>query len=127
MSSKIKIYKLNDFIRKNEIGEINFDKSIQIIREVSTTAAFYPNHNILIDLRETTLSEAGMDVLMKVTMEFVQLMPSFKNKIANIVPNDAKRVSIAEKFEACMIIKKFQYRFFTNFEDAIEWLSEVVS
>jgi hypothetical protein len=125
MSSEIKIYNINDFIRKNEIGEIDFDKSIQIVKEVSFAAAFHPDHNILIDVRETTLSDYSMDVLIKVAMEVVKLMPSFKNKIANVVPNDANRVSIAERFEACMNINKFQYKFFTSFEDAIEWLSDV--
>jgi hypothetical protein len=125
MSSQIKIYNIKDFIRKNEIGEIDFDKSIQIVREVSYATAFHPDHNILIDGRETTLSDSGMGVLIRVAMEFVKLMPSFKNKIANVVPNDANRVSIAEKFEVFMNINKFQYKFFTSFEDAIEWLSDV--
>ena len=124
MSSGIKVYKINDFIRKTESGDIDFDKSVQIVRELSAAAAFYTDHNILIDLRETTLSFAGMDKVMKIAMEFVQLMSSFKNKIANVVPSDAERVLMAEKLEACMKIKKFPYRFFTDFEDAIEWLSE---
>ena len=124
MSSEIKIYKIKDFIRKTESGDVDFDKSIQIIRELSAVAALHTGHNILIDLRETTLSFAGMDKVMKIAMEFVQLMSSFKNKIANVVPSDAERVLMAEKLEACMKIKKFPYRFFTDFEDAIEWLSE---
>ena len=126
MSSGIKIYKIKDFIRKSESGEIDFEKSIQIIRELSMAAAFHANHNILIDLRKTTTSVAGMDDLMKIAMELVQLMPpSFKNKIANVIPNDEDRVFVAENFEACMKIKKFQYKFFTDFEQAIEWLSDV--
>ena len=49
------------------------------------------------------------------------------NKIANVIPGDEDRVSLAKKFEACMKIKKFQYKIFTDFEDAIEWLSDVKS
>ena len=65
---------------------------------------------------------------MEVVLEFVKCMPlSFKNKIANVVPSDADRVSLAKKFEACMNIKHFQYRFFTEFEHAIEWLSDVIT
>ena len=128
MSSGIKVYKIKDFIRKSESGEIDFDKSIQLIRELSTAAAFHINHNILIDLRKTTASVSGMDDVMKLAMELVQCMPpSFKNKIANVIPNDEDRVSLAKNFEACMKIKKFQYRFFTEFEHAIEWLSDVKS
>ena len=54
-----------------------------------------------------------MDVLVKVVMEFIKLMPSFKNKIANVVPNDANRVSIAKTFEVIMNTNEFQYKFFT--------------
>jgi len=127
MSSGIKIYKIKDFIRKNESGEIDFDKSIKIVRELSTAAAFHTNHNILVDLRKTTVPATGMDEVMKVVMEFVQYMPTFKNKIANVVPSDANRVSIAKQFEACMNIKNFQYKFFTEFEHAIEWLSDAIT
>jgi hypothetical protein len=52
-------------------------------------------------------------------------MPSFQNKIANIIPGDSDRVEMAQRFKACMTIKEFRYKFFTNFEDAVEWLSEV--
>jgi hypothetical protein len=127
MSSGIKIYKIKDFIRKSESGEIDLDKSIQLVRELSAAAAFHTDNNILIDLRKTTVSVAGMDEVMKITMEFVQCLPSFKNKIANVIPNDTDRSSLAKKFEACMNIKKIQYRFFTEFEQAIEWLSDVIS
>ena len=69
-----------------------------------------------------------MDDLMKIAMELVQLMPpSFKNKIANVIPDDEDRVSVAENFEACMKIKKFQYKFFTDYEQAIEWKNRAKS
>jgi len=109
----------------NESGDIDFDKSIQMVRELSATADLRTDHNILIDLRKTTASAAGMNEVMKIVMEFAQCMPSFKNKIANVVPNDANRVSLAKKFEACMNIKEFKYKFFTEFELAIEWISDV--
>ena len=48
----------------------------------------------------------------------------FQKKIANVVPNDADRISMAQKLEACIKIKNFQYRVFTDLEEAIEWLSE---
>ncbi len=126
MSTGIKIYKIKDFIRTTESGDIDVDRSIQIVRELAVAAAVHTDHNILMDLRETTLTvDTNMADVMEVAMEFGQLMSSFKNKIANVVPSDAERVSMAEKFEACMKIKKFQYRFFTDFEDAIEWLSDI--
>jgi hypothetical protein len=125
MQSEIKYYKINDFIRKNASGEIDFERSIQIVRELAAAASFRPDHNILVDLRETTLSFESMDNLLQIVMELAQLMPFFTHKIANMVPGDVDRVSIARNFEACMALKNYRYRFFTEFEDAMEWLSEI--
>ncbi len=41
MSLGIKIYKIRDFIRKTETGEIDFDRSIKIVRELAAAAAFH--------------------------------------------------------------------------------------
>jgi len=104
---------------------LDLDKSIQIVRELSLTASLHPRHNILVDLRKTTLSDGSMEILMKIVMEFVQCMPSFTKKIASLIPNDQRRISFAEMFESCMKVQNFQYSFFTNYEDAIEWLSDI--
>ena len=125
MPSMIKIYKIKDFIRMNESGEIDLDKSIKIVREVSAAATFHSDHNILIDVRETTLLFSGMDELMKIVMTFVQLMPPFKNKIASLIPDDENRVSFEKKLKVCFDIKNFEFMYFTSYEDAIEWLSDV--
>jgi hypothetical protein len=125
MPSGIKIYKVNDFIRKTEAGELDFDKSVQFIREIAAAATVHTDHNILVDLRRTTLQSAAMSEVIKLANEVARYMPSFNNKIANLVPDIADRVAIAKRFEACMQIKNYDYRFFTQFEDAIEWLSDV--
>jgi hypothetical protein len=40
-----------------------------------------------------------MDDLMKIAIELVQCMPpSFKNKIANVIPDDENRVSLEKMF-----------------------------
>ena len=123
MSSEMKIYNLNDFIRKNESGRLDLEKSIQIVRELSLTASLHPAQNILVDLRETVIAVQGMAEIMKIVMEFVQCMPSFKNKMAAVIPSNQDRVSFEKNFEACMQIKKLHYKCFTDSEIAIEWLS----
>ena len=116
--------------RGNKSGEIDLEKSLQIVKQISVASTFYPGLNILIDLRGTraltTDTESyPMTVIMKVTEHFVELMPNFEDRIACIIPNDQKRISVAERLEACMKIKNIDYKFFTNFEDSIDWLSEV--
>ena len=123
MLSGIKIYKVKDFIRKTETGNIDFERSIKIVRELALAAGLHANHNILVDMRETTVSDGNIEDVMKVALEFGTYISSFKNKIANIVPDDPKRMIVANRFKACMDIQGFEYELFTDYESAIEWLS----
>ena len=124
MLSGIKIYKVKNFIRKTETGKIDLERSKKIVRELATAAGAHTDHNILIDLRETTVSAARMEDIMKTALEFGTYISSFKNKIANIIPDDPKRMIIANRFKACMDIQGFEYEIFTDYESAIEWLSK---
>ena len=100
MPSGVKVYQINDFIRLNESGEIDLDKSMHIVRKLAAVTAFNTDHNILIDLRNTKVLFSSMEEIMKITLEFVQCMPpEFKNKIANVIPNDANRKSLAKKLK----------------------------
>ena len=55
MSLEIKTYKVKDFIRLNESGAIDFARSMEIIHNLAMAASFYSGHNILVDMRDTTL------------------------------------------------------------------------
>ncbi len=124
--SGIKIYKIKDFIRKDESGELSRDRVKEIILEIGTAAAFHPDHNILIDFRETTIShDVNMTDIMKSAKELFVFKDVLRNKIANIIPKDKDRVSIAEKAEAAIQLGGIHYKFFTDFEAAIEWLSDI--
>ncbi len=126
MSSEIKIYKVKDFIRLNEAGKIDFDRSMRIVRDLATAASFHTDCNILVDLRETeVVGEGNMGMVMQVALEMVRYGYAFKGKIANVVPDEEKRLLIAKQFEASLNIQGFDYKVFTSFEDAINWLSEV--
>ena len=125
MLSGTKIYKVKDFIRKTETGDIDLERSIKIVRELAAASGLRSNHNILIDLRETTVSPAAsIEDLMKVALEFGSYVSNFKNKIANIIPGDQERMEIASHFKSCMVFQGFEYEIFTDYESAIEWLSQ---
>jgi hypothetical protein len=126
MASEIKIYKIKDFVRLSESGEIDLDRSVKMAQKLAAVTTFNLDHNILIDLRKTTVALTSMEDVMKITLEFIQCMPPlFPNKIANVIPTDENRASLAKKFELCMNIKNINWKFFTDFEQAIEWLSDV--
>ena len=125
MLSGTKIYKVKDFIRKTETGDIDLERSKKIVRELAKVSGLRSDHNILIDLRETTVSPAAsIEDLMKVALEFGSYVSNFKNKIANIIPGDQERMEIASRFKSCMVFQGFEYEVFTDYESAIEWLSE---
>ena len=124
MLSRIKVYKVKDFIRQTKTGNIDFKRSKEIVKELAEVAGSYTNHNILIDLRETTVSVSNIVDILEVAREFESSVSSFKNKIANIVPDDHERMVIAHRFKACMDMQGFEYEIFTDYENAIEWLSE---
>jgi hypothetical protein len=126
MPTEIKIYKVNDFIRLNESGEIDLEKSMELVHRLAVTASYYAGHNILIDLRETTLvGESTIGTVMQVGFEVARYGSAFKGKIANVVPGDEKRLAIAKQFEASLQIHGIRYRVFTGFEDAVDWLSDI--
>lgn len=125
MVSGIKIYKITDFIRKTETGKIDLRRSKQIIADLVEVAGNHADHNLLIDLRETTVSITNLEDIITVALEFGSFSSAFKNKIANVIPDDKERLSIANHIKSCMDIQGFEYQFFTDYEDAIEWLSDI--
>ena len=68
---------------------------MKIIQELATAAAFHTNHNILIDLRDTTVDINSMNDILKITIEVARFKSVFKNKIASVIPDDEERLAIA--------------------------------
>lgn len=112
-------------IRENISGNIDLTRSKEIIRKLAAAALLCPDDNILIDLRKATVDQASVADAIEIAREFINQFGPFRNKIATIVPNDDEAVSMTSFLEACMTLKHYQYKVFTNFEDAFEWFSEV--
>jgi hypothetical protein len=125
MPSELKIYKVKNFLRKNESGVLSKERSTEIINEIAAAAMFHPDHNILLDFRETEVSGASMLEILKLAVELDKFKDILTNKIANVIPANKDRISIATKFEAAVAMKGIDYKFFTDFEAAIEWLSDI--
>jgi hypothetical protein len=124
-SATVKIYKMKDFLRLTEGGEIDVNRSKEIVRLLAIAASFHADHNILLDLRGTAITDESMGSVLEVALEMAQYKSAFKGKLANLLPNDEKRLSMARQLKALMHIEGFQYEIFTSFEEAVEWLSEV--
>jgi hypothetical protein len=122
MPSKIKVYRIKDFIRMTESGLLDLDRSISIIRELATEANYLKNHNILLDLRETDI-HASLRDLIEISLEFARHYKVFQNKIAVLIPNTEDRLQIANRLKTCMQMQGFEFNQFFDFEEAIEWLA----
>ena len=124
-SARVKIYRMKDLLRLTETGKIDIDRSKEIVRQLAVGASFHADHNILLDLRETTIKEENMSDVLEVALEIARYKSAFKGKLANLLPGDEKRLFMARQLKTLMVIKGFEYEIFTNFEEAVEWLSEV--
>ncbi len=118
------LYQVRQFVKKVESGEIDFGRSRRIIREVRMMADFYPDHNIMVDMRDTHVTLVNLDELLELIREFAHIQPHFRNKIAGLIPDREERRAIASQFEAMAVEQGINYRVFSDYEAAIEWLSE---
>ncbi|MDJ0887908.1 MAG: hypothetical protein QNI89_11435 [Desulfobacterales bacterium] len=123
MAGKIKVYKIGDFIRYTETGDLDVNRSLLIVNALSIAAKHHLDHHILLDLRET---DAKIDIsdVMAIAAEFGKHRDAFQNKIAVLIPNTEQRLELAKQVKACMELQSFRFNQFIDFEKAMEWLSE---
>ena len=124
MDDQLKIYRTTDFIKQSARGTIDLERSLRTVRDLATAADFHRGHNILLDLRQTVSRNSPTEV-MRVAAEFAVYRHRFRNKIAVLIPDKAERIARAEFMKTCMELKGFQWAFFTVYEDAIDWISEI--
>ena len=124
-AGKLKIYKIKDFIRLTPSGEIDIERSKEIVFQLAVAAALNEDHNILLDMRDTSLSTPNIATVMQVAVEFGRYKSAFKGKMANVLPDDEERLRLARQLKALMECQGLRYELFTNFEEAVEWLSDV--
>ena len=109
-------------IVKKVSGELNHDRIMRLVRETAFDAASHPERNILIDYRETTVTDKSMVDIIKVSAEIRAYQSYFKNRVATVVSSDKARYEIASKMKACLVILGFQYEVFTDYDEALAWL-----
>jgi hypothetical protein len=107
MTVSYEIYKIKDFIRRTETGEINIQKSLTAVKDLALASEFRKDVNILIDLRETETT-LDFEDLLKVILEFGHYKDCFQNKIAAVIPKDPERIERGEFFKTTMKVKGVQ-------------------
>ena len=113
-----------EIIIKKIEGELDRDRVMRLVRELAVDAASYPNRNILIDYRETTATDKSMVDIMKISAEIKSFQYFFTNRVATVIPPDDKRLEVANKMKACLVIMGFHYEVFTDYDKAVVWLTQ---
>ena len=120
----LKRYTLRDFVRQTENGTLDFDRSLEAVRQLVTAAGHHTDCHLLLDLRDTE-STIGPSDYLKLVMEFGAHERRFHNKIAVIIPARAERMEMAHFVQRCMQAEGYEIKVFTSYEYAIDWLAEV--
>jgi len=120
----VRLYKIKDFLKVTETGELDVERSERLIDEIVTAHAFHADSHILLDLRDTTVKVHKLHDIMSLALRLASHRSMFGHKIANVIPNTEDRLVVARQMKAALISEGFTYNFFTDFESAIEWLSD---
>ena len=115
---------MDEIIIKKIEGELNRERVMRLVRELAVDAASYPDRNILIDYRETTATGKSMVDIMKISAEIKSFQYFFTNRVATVVAPDEKRLEVANKMKACLVIMGFHYEVFTDYDEALAWLGQ---
>ena len=121
-----KTYKISDFIKKTPMGDLDFDTSMKLVREIATATGVHHDHNLLIDLRKTVSAHNFHDLL-KIAFEFTKYQSSLQSKIAFIIPNEPERIEKAQFFMQLIDTASLKMKYFTEYEKAIEWFSSITN
>ncbi len=116
-------YRIRDFLKKDESGLLTPAEVRRLSEEIIAAAALLPKHNFLLDLRHTTIEERSQEEVLEMAGELGLFTTRVKSKVANLIPTDRDRVRLAKVMERCLRAEGLNYKVFTVYEDAIEWLS----
>ena len=125
MKTEVKIYRIHDFIRFNQKGVLDCEQSKEIVHDIASAASFLGNHNIMIDMRETTIDLKDMHDMMEIALEFSRFKPFIHNKLASIIPDTEERKALARQFKAYLAFEGIQFMIFTDYDKALDWLSDI--
>ena len=119
------LYRTRDFLRNKETGAVDLEKSVEMVRKLVELAEHHGDADLMVDVRETSgMLDPGE--LVCLALEFAKHKSSFSRKLAVLMPDDEERLANAQLVIGSMGEFGFEFGCFTEFEDAVEWLAEVI-
>ena len=123
MDLDIRIIQHKEFLKTTPSGEMDLEKSKQILLKLAALNKPPDNRDVLIDFRSTTTNLTITNIT-----ELVKMMAhhrdSFRNKLAILTQPDSRH-ELAAFMELYAVNRGFQVAAFDNFEAAILWLATI--
>jgi hypothetical protein len=124
MPEGYKIFQTKNIIKKIEKSKLNIENFRKLIKELANASAVHQDHNLVIDIREIEPLKNYSQVL-EIIIEASKYQHTFTNRIAVIIANEPDRIARAKFFKAGLKPGKYLFEYFTDYEKAIEWLSDI--
>jgi hypothetical protein len=120
MDLNIRVIHLRDFLRATPSGNLDLERSKELLWKLASENASGSKYDILLDVRKAETSLTLMDVT-----ELVDVMianrDSFLSRLAILVPPEAT-LKIAKFMELYAGNRGFQVAAFKNYEKVMDWL-----
>ena len=117
-----KIIHARDFIKTTASGELDLARSRDILRRIAEENKPPADYDILLDLRGVT-NELADDDFYQLEDALCEHREAFQNKLA--VLHSGRRSDRAQYMEDAWRSRGYDVAHFTDFEMAMNWLSEV--
>jgi hypothetical protein len=119
MPTNIRVIHAGDFIRATPEGELDLEKSKELLLGVASTAASLADYEILLDMRKAQ-GKMSLTDMWYLAAELSEHREAFSRRTAVLCP--LERFDLAGFFALCAENRGFRVGAFTSYEDAMEWL-----
>ncbi len=120
MKAEIKFVKTKDFIKTTASGQLNLEESKYVLARLAVLNTPDNNHDLLIDIRDTT-SVLSLSDIYELVAEVGKQRHAFRAKIAIII-GPQHDLDKAHFLEMCASNRGFTVNVFEDFEDSVNWL-----
>lgn len=121
---KLQIIKAGDFLKSTPTGNLDLKASSQILAQIASASDHVQDYSVLIDLRDARSQLSTADIY-ELATELVKYDETFQRKTA-ILTHGVNGQEQAKFFETVAQNRGFKVKAFSDFENAISWLSSVV-
>ena len=122
MPTKIKLIRAIEYLQTSPEGEVDFEKTKQILIDIAAAKKNPADYDVLLDFRRVQLKLATTDIYY-LAAELAKHNNTFRDKVAVLVLPGAN-FEKSEFFELCSRNRGFLVDCFTNYEDAVQWFFE---